>query len=55
MDNSGDWGGYLDSQPLRTAFCAACLAFFAARFSFRVRPGFFASADGFDFSAMGTH
>ncbi len=45
--------GYFASQPLRVCFCSACFWCFAARFSLSDRPGFFPSAAGFDFDAMG--
>ena len=43
---------YLPSQLFLACFCSACFWCLAALFSLRLRPGFFASADGRDFSAM---
>ena len=40
------------SRMARALFCASCLADFAARFSLSERPGFFASDETFDFSAI---
>ena len=42
----------MESQPFRACFCSACFWCLAARFSLTLRPGFFDSADGRDFSAM---
>ena len=43
---------YLVSHPRRTCFWASCFACFAARFSLRVRLGFFGWLDGVDLVAM---
>jgi hypothetical protein len=40
---------YLASHALCACFCAACFWFFAARFSFRLRPGFLPWPLGLDF------
>jgi hypothetical protein len=43
---------YFASQDLRACFWLACFSCFAARFSFRVRPGFLGWLDGVDFVAI---
>lgn len=44
---------YFPSQPFRTCFWLARFSCFAARFSFTLRPGFFASPVGLDLTAIG--
>ena len=44
--------GYWCSQDLRICFWVACFWCLVARFSLRLRPGFFAWPEGFDFCAI---